>query len=171
MSLKIDGEKCVGCGNCIAHCIPNKVSRESSHDHFYTLTKGPTRKVVNGYCRVLESCTGCVQCIIDEVCPFNAITAFNEWEYPEIEDIEKDIHSVSNNVLILDAEKIAIECGNVLAANVVLLGVLAGIHLIPLSKKTLKNTVKQFVPRKAIDVNKRAFKRGFEIGLEYRETN
>lgn len=165
-SLRIDHEKCVGCGNCVSHCIPNQVYYESS-DHYYTLVRGPTRKVVNGFSRVYESCTGCVQCILDKVCPFNAIESFNEWEYPEVGDIEKDIHSIAHNVLILDAEKIAIEAGNVLAANVVLIGVLAGIKRIPLSKHILLKTVKQFVPKKAVEVNVEAFNRGYEIGLNF----
>jgi Pyruvate/2-oxoacid:ferredoxin oxidoreductase gamma subunit len=165
-SLKIDGNKCIGCGNCVSHCIPNQIYRESKEGkqgHYFTLVNGPTRKVVNGYCRVLESCTGCSQCIIDKVCAFGAITAFNEWEYPERDEIEKDIRAASNNVLIIDAEKIAIECGNVLAANVIMLGVLAGLEIIPLSKEILKLTVSKFVPQKALEVNMDAFERGFQI--------
>ena len=168
-SLKIDGNKCVGCGNCIAHCIPNMIYRQSDESHFYTLMKGPTRKVVNGYCRVLDSCTGCVQCIVDKVCPFGAIEAFNEWEYVDVNLIEEDIKSVSENAIIIDANKIAIDAGNVLAANVVLLGVLAGVNIIPLSEKILKETVKRFVPKKALDVNIKAFNIGFKIGNEYKK--
>jgi Pyruvate/2-oxoacid:ferredoxin oxidoreductase gamma subunit len=168
-SLKIDGNKCVGCGNCVAYCVPNLIYRQSDESHFYTLMKGPTRKVVNGYCRVLDSCTGCVQCIVDRVCPFGAIEAFNEWEYVDVSLIEEDIKSVSENVIIIDANKIAIEAGNVLAANVVLLGVLAGVNVIPLSEKILKETVKRFVPKKALDVNINAFNIGFKIGNEYKK--
>jgi len=167
-SLKIDGKKCVGCGNCIAHCIPNKIFRESNTDHFYTLMSGPTRMVVNGYCRVLDSCTGCIQCILDKVCPFEAISAFNEWDYPELGLIENDIKSASKNVIILDAEQLAIEAGNILAANVVLLGVLAGINVIPIKKETLQETVEKFVPKKALDVNLKAFNKGYHIGLDYK---
>ncbi|MGV9198044.1 MAG: 2-oxoacid:acceptor oxidoreductase family protein [Promethearchaeia archaeon] len=166
-SLKIDKDKCVGCGNCIAHCIPNQIFRESTEEHRFTLVKGPTRQVVNGFSRVLESCTGCTQCILDNVCPFDAIEAFNEWEYPEVEDIEKDIKNSSSNTLILDANRIALECGNVLAANVVLLGVLAGLEIIPISKDMLLKTVKNFVPKKAIDINIDAFNRGLKIGLDF----
>lgn len=168
MSLKIDGYKCVGCGNCIAHCIPNEIYLHSKHQHYFTLMKGPTRMVVNGYNRVLESCTGCVKCIIDNVCPFGAIEAFNEWEYPEVSLIEDDIRSVSENVIILDANKIAIECGNILTANVVLLGVLAGIERIPLTKEIMLENVKRFIPRKALDVNIKAFNKGVEIGSKFK---
>ena len=130
---------------------------------------GPTRMVVNGYCRVLDSCTGCVQCIIDKVCPFGAIEAFNEWEYVDVSLIEEDIKSVSENAIILDANKIAIEAGNILTANVVLLGILAGVNIIPLSEKILKETVKRFVPKKALDVNIKAFNMGFKIGKDYKK--
>ncbi len=164
-TLKIDGYKCIGCGNCLAHCIPNEIYLRSRSENYFTLMKGPTRVVVNGYNRVLESCTGCIQCIVDNVCPFGAIEAFNEWEYPEIPLIEEDIKAIFENVIIIDANKIAIECGNILAANVVLLGVLAGIERMPLSKKILLETVKQFVPKKALNVNIKAFSKGFDIGI------
>jgi Pyruvate/2-oxoacid:ferredoxin oxidoreductase gamma subunit len=167
-SLKINGDKCVGCGNCVAHCIANNVYFESKDKHLFTLVKGPTRVVVNGYNHVLDSCTGCIKCIIDRVCPFGAIEAFNEFEYPEVSYIEQDIKLSSKNVIVLDANKIAIECGNILAANVVLLGVLAGIERIPLSKEIMLETVKRFVPKKALDVNVKAFNRGIKIGLDFK---
>lgn len=168
-SLKIDGYKCIGCGNCVAHCIPNQVFRESKNDHFYTLMTGPTRLVVNGYCRVLDSCTGCSQCIIDKVCAFGAISAFNEWEYPELDSIEKDLRSASSNVIIIDAEKLAVEAGNILTANVVLLGILAGVQVTPLSREILEKTVKMFVPAKAMEVNLKAFNMGVQIGLDFKK--
>ena len=168
-SLKIDGNKCVGCGNCVANCLPNQIYRESNNNHFYTLMKGPTRIVINGSCRVFDSCTGCVHCIIDKVCPFGAIEAFNEWEYPAVELIEKDISSVVKNVIILDAEKIATDAGNILAANIVLLGVLIGVNVIPLSERITKETIKNFVPKKQLDVNVKAFDVGFDIGSDYKK--
>ncbi len=164
-SLKIDGNKCVGCGNCVAHCLPNQIYNEKGEKNYYTLMKGPTRKVINGYSTVLESCTGCVQCVIDNVCPFGAIEAFNEWEYPDVKLIEEDIKSVSNNVILLDANSIAIKVGNILTANVILLGILAGVQKIPLSPNILRETVKKFVPKKALDVNVKAFDIGFDIGI------
>ena len=164
-TLKIDGNKCIGCGNCIAHCIPNQVYLGRTTSGEFTLINGPTRMVVNGHNHVLESCTGCTQCIIDKVCPFGAIEAYNDWEYPDLKIIEEDIKSVSKNVIILDANQIAIESGNILTANVVLIGILAGIGKLPLSRATILNTVEMFVPKKALDVNIKAFQRGVDIQL------
>ncbi|MHA1805852.1 MAG: 2-oxoacid:acceptor oxidoreductase family protein [Promethearchaeota archaeon] len=168
-TLKIDGNKCVGCGNCISHCLIDFVYNTPSDNHPYTLIKGPARKVFNGYSRVLESCTGCLRCIIDKVCPFGAISAFNEWEYVDVELIEKDIHSVSKNAIIVDANEIALKAGNILAANVVLLGILAGINALPIKKSTLKETILEFIPKKALSVNEKAFNLGFEIGKKKRK--
>ncbi|MHA1724113.1 MAG: 2-oxoacid:acceptor oxidoreductase family protein [Promethearchaeota archaeon] len=168
-TLKIDSNKCIGCGNCISNCFINMVYNAPIENHPYTLIKGPARKVVNGYSRVLESCTGCLHCIIDKVCPFGAISAFNEWEYVDVELIEKDIHSIFKNAIILDANEIALRAGNILTTNVVLLGVLTGINVLPIKKRTLKETILEFIPKKALSVNEKAFDLGCEIGEKKRK--
>jgi indolepyruvate ferredoxin oxidoreductase beta subunit len=103
------------------------------------------------------------------VCPFGAIEAFNPYEYPPISDIEADIRAVTSNTIIVDADQIAIEAGNVLAANVVMIGILAGLNAIPLKPETLRATVAKFVPQKALDVNMKAFDAGMEIGINNRK--
>lgn len=168
-SLKIDANKCIGCGNCTSNCFPNHIFQKSNHSNYYTLIRGPTRVVINGHSRTLESCTGCTKCIIERVCPFGAIEALNEWEYPDVSLIEQDIRSLSKNVIIIDANKIAIECGNILAANVVLLGVLSGIETIPIPQEILLETIKRFVPPKALDINVEAFNKGSLLGSEYKK--
>jgi Pyruvate/2-oxoacid:ferredoxin oxidoreductase gamma subunit len=168
--LKIDGDKCIGCGNCLAHCVPSQVFNGTNMTKKeFTLIQGVTRSIRNGTSIVLESCTGCEHCIIDNVCPFGAISAFNDWDYPPVEEIEKDLRTASNNVIIVDADKIAIEAGNILAANVVMLGVLAGIERIPLRIETLKKTVESFVPKKSLEVNMKAFDEGVQIGKDARK--
>ena len=168
--LKIDGEKCIGCGNCLAHCVPSQVFKGTNiAKKPYTLIQGVTRSIRNGTSIVLEACTGCEHCIIDNVCPFGAISAYNDWEYAPVEEIENDLRTASNNVIIVDADRIAIEAGNILAANVVMLGVLAGIERLPIRIETLKKTVESFVPKKALDVNMKAFDEGVQIGKDARK--
>jgi len=70
---------------------------------------------------------------------------------------------------VLDANKIALECGNILTANVVLLGVLAGIEKIPLTKEIMLENVKRFIPKKALDVNIKAFNKGVDIGSKFKK--
>ncbi len=168
--LKIDGNKCIGCGNCLAHCVPSQVFREPNDPRKqFTLIQGEARQIRNGYSTVLDSCTGCTQCIVDEVCPFGAITTFNDWEYPPVPEIEKDLKAASKNVIIVDADQIAIQAGNILAANVVMLGILAGIEKVPLKVETMQKTVASFVPKKALDVNMKAFNEGLAIGKQHKQ--
>lgn len=71
----------------------------------------------------------------------------------------------SINAITLDAAKIATECGDIRAVNIVLIGVMAGIGLGGISKETWEESVKNCVPKKAIDINMRAFEKGYEKGI------
>ncbi|MHA1699338.1 MAG: 2-oxoacid:acceptor oxidoreductase family protein [Promethearchaeota archaeon] len=168
-SLKVDVNKCVGCGNCLAYCIPNQVYYETGLGiRELIMNKGPTRQVRNGYSMVLESCTGCSRCVIDRICPFGAIETYNEWQYPPVEEIEKDLRSAVSHAIIVDADEIAVKAGNILAANVVIIGILAGLEILPLKIATIKKVMESFVPRKALEVNQKAFEMGIKIGKEYK---
>ncbi|MHA1377612.1 MAG: 2-oxoacid:acceptor oxidoreductase family protein [Candidatus Helarchaeota archaeon] len=52
-------------------------------------------------------------------------------------------------------------------ANVIMFGALLGLTDI-LSKKIGEDAVKGFVPKKAVDLNLKAFERGYQIGKEYK---
>jgi Pyruvate/2-oxoacid:ferredoxin oxidoreductase gamma subunit len=47
-----------------------------------------------------------------------------------------------------------------------MLGVLFGCGKLPLQLETLRETIYQFVPPKALDVNKQAFEVGLQMGQE-----
>lgn len=80
-------------------------------------------------------------------------------KYPD--DIVDRIQALIPDTLVVDAASTAIACGNVKAANVVLLGVLtAAIHL-PVHE--VEKAIEHVVPAKALDVNLQAFKAGLEL--------
>jgi indolepyruvate ferredoxin oxidoreductase beta subunit len=81
-------------------------------------------------------------------------------EYPKniLENLKQKVGSVKS----LNALDIAMECGNVKAVNVVLIGLLASISEIPYEKWI--ESVREVVPAKALDVNLKAFKAGYERG-------
>ncbi|MDL2257738.1 indolepyruvate oxidoreductase subunit beta [Eubacteriales bacterium OttesenSCG-928-K08] len=80
-------------------------------------------------------------------------------EYPA--DCMERIAAGAKNVIGLDATGIAQECGTYRAANVVLLGVLA--KLLPFTYDDWMRAVEKNVKPKFIDINKEAFKRGYEF--------
>jgi indolepyruvate ferredoxin oxidoreductase beta subunit len=68
------------------------------------------------------------------------------------------------NVIALDATKIANECGDMRAVNIVLLGVMAGAGITKIGLDIWKKSVKEVVPQKVLDINLKALNSGIERG-------
>lgn len=81
-------------------------------------------------------------------------------KYPD--DIDQRIAQLVEKTMVVDASSIAIECGNVRAANVVLVGILAAV--IGLPEAEVEKAIHAMVPPKALDINVKAFKQGHTIG-------
>ena len=86
----------------------------------------------------------------------------NVEKYVEISEIKQILNKLTNKIYLINALKLATEAGNTLTSNVVLLGALSKLEGFPISKNQLKSVIPQVVPKKAIDVNLRAFDLGFE---------
>jgi indolepyruvate ferredoxin oxidoreductase beta subunit len=84
--------------------------------------------------------------------------------YPEAAEVLARIRAVSPKVIALDATEMAGRAGNTQALNAVLLGVLAGTGVLPFETDLLREVLMAGVPKKAIEVNEKAFAMGFEVG-------
>jgi len=83
--------------------------------------------------------------------------------YPDRDEILSSMQHVTNNVLVLDAGKIAAGVGNIRAANMVMLGaVAAAVDGFPISPESLKMAIEIVFPKKLIDVNIKAFSEGMQ---------
>ncbi len=85
--------------------------------------------------------------------------ASGNMKYPDniLEIILEKLHE--KNIHILDANKIAVEAGNLRTMNVALLGSIS--HKLPeITQEAWEKAIKQRVPAKAIDVNLKAFSMG-----------
>lgn len=78
-------------------------------------------------------------------------------EYPE--NILEELRS-EHSVYTIDAQKIAIELGNSKVLNSVVLGYAAG--FIGFDKEVWLDTVASTVPQKTVEINQKAFIRGYE---------
>lgn len=81
--------------------------------------------------------------------------------YPDLEAAFTAITGRVGHFLKLDAAALAQEAGSPLALNMVMLGALAGIELLPFPAGALEERIKEFAPRWA-GVNLRAFALGRE---------
>jgi len=86
--------------------------------------------------------------------------------YPEAADVVEQIRTFCKEVIALDATEIAREAGNAQALNSVMLGVVAGTGVLPFDVDLLHEVVMAGVPKRAIDVNEKAFAMGVEVGSE-----
>ncbi len=90
------------------------------------------------------------------------ITTIGDFEYPK--DPAGKIREILPGAKILDADKIASDLGNIRLVNTILLGVLSTSMDIP--EETWLEVIKKRVPKKFIDANLEAFKKGREYSFE-----
>lgn len=79
--------------------------------------------------------------------------------YPE--GIAGYIGAQAGKTTLLNALKIATDCGNARAVNVVLLGVLAS--KLPMPRQLWENALEETVPARFLEVNKAAFEAGYNL--------
>ncbi|MCQ5377406.1 MAG: indolepyruvate oxidoreductase subunit beta [Candidatus Methanomethylicia archaeon] len=84
-------------------------------------------------------------------------------EYPKMGEMLRMIREVASKVIVLDATKVAEGFGIPIAANIVMLGVLAGTSALPFPPDLLKESIREVIPR-SIEANLKAFDAGMSIG-------
>lgn len=97
---------------------------------------------------------------LDPVLPGNVAAGFET--YPDIGDLVKEVRKENDNVITIEATKIAIKAGKAVAANAVMIGAVAAVRGFPLDRELLKEVLLEKVPEKAKDLNAKAFDMGYE---------
>jgi len=80
-------------------------------------------------------------------------------KYPQ--DIVKEIAAMVPDTTVINATDIAVKCGNVKSANVVMVGMLAGAAGMPTAE--VEKAIAAMVPGKVLDINLKAFHEGLQI--------
>lgn len=89
-----------------------------------------------------------------EVYPTPVLLEQEEYPHEEIDKLEEKY-----NIVKIDAREEAKKAGNIKAANLILIGMLA--KLLDISTDIWEETIRENVPPKAMDVNINAFYRGY----------
>lgn len=82
-------------------------------------------------------------------------------KYPSLKEVLKKIHCFTENVVVVEAAKLAEKTGSSLTQNMVLLGALAANSKMPIKKESLMEAMAELVPAKHVDVNVEAFELGY----------
>ena len=83
-------------------------------------------------------------------------------EYPEVSRILAEVRTVAPEVVTVDGPALVAAAGAVRALNVVMLGALAGLEILPVDGDTLWTAVEKRCPAQHLESNRRAFVLGRE---------
>jgi len=81
--------------------------------------------------------------------------------YIAFREVINTIKSIDARVVEIDALRLAHDAGNALTENVVMVGALSACPEFPVEKEVMLKGVRGIVPKKAIEINDRAFENGY----------
>ena len=86
--------------------------------------------------------------------------------YPEVSRVISKIKELSRHVWTLNATEIALEMGDPIFSNIVMLGALCTIDVLPIHRQGFETIIRDLLPSRLLDENMKAFDRGGEVVQE-----
>ena len=83
--------------------------------------------------------------------------------YPEVSKVVNKIQELSRRVWTLNATEIALEMGDPIFSNMVMLGALSSIEVIPIDRLAFEATIQELLPQAKLAENMEAFDKGREV--------
>lgn len=83
--------------------------------------------------------------------------------YPEVSKVVNKIQELSRRVWTLNATEIALEMGDPIFSNMVMLGALSTIEVIPIDRLAFESTIEELLPLAKLAENMEAFDKGREV--------
>lgn len=96
---------------------------------------------------------------IAKVHPVEVITG--AMEYPPLDELIRPIQTIARDAIVFDATELAKKAGDSVAMNVVMLGALASSDVLPFPEEHLREELKERIPKKFFEVNRKAYELGF----------
>lgn len=87
-------------------------------------------------------------------------------KYMSAEVVRERMSQVTDKIAMMDALSIANQAGNPLTENIVMLGAISTLDEFPVPEAALKQSVRDHVPSKAVDVNLKAFDMGRKVAYD-----
>jgi len=86
--------------------------------------------------------------------------------YLGLEEVVKRFEAVTHHILTIDALSLANKAGNALTENVAVLGAVSVLEAFPVQPEHLERAIAKVVPKKAVEVNLKAFELGAQAARE-----
>jgi len=82
--------------------------------------------------------------------------------YPEVSKVISKIKELSRRVWTLNATEIALEMGDPIFSNIVMLGALCAIGVLPIDRQGFETIIRDLLPSRLLEENLKAFDKGRE---------
>jgi indolepyruvate ferredoxin oxidoreductase beta subunit len=86
--------------------------------------------------------------------------------YPEVSKVISKIKELSRRVWTLNATEIALEMGDPIFSNIVILGALCAIGVLPIHRQGFETIIRDLLPSRLLEENLKAFDKGREMVQE-----
>ena len=83
--------------------------------------------------------------------------------YPEVSKVIAKMKELSRRVWTLNATELALEMGDPIFSNIVMLGALCAIEVLPIHRQGFELATKDLLPSRTLDENMKAFDKGREV--------
>jgi len=87
--------------------------------------------------------------------------------YPEVSKVISKIKELSRRVWTLNATEIALEMGDPIFSNIVMLGALCAIDVLPIHRQGFESIIRDLLPSRLLEDNLKAFDKGREAVKEF----
>jgi len=89
--------------------------------------------------------------------------------YPEVSKVVARIQGLSRRVWTLNATEVALEMGDPIFANIVMLGALSAMEVLPIHRQGFESVITDLLPSRTLNENIKAFDQGREVVQELHE--
>ncbi len=83
--------------------------------------------------------------------------------YPALDDLQEKVKSLSHKAYFINATDRALELGNPILANIILIGAVAGAGLLPITEAGLERAITDYMSADKVEINRTAFRLGIEM--------
>jgi indolepyruvate ferredoxin oxidoreductase beta subunit len=95
------------------------------------------------------------------VYPMGVITG--DFNYPSLDDIKSALEKITKQSWLIDATSVAVELGNPVLSNIVMIGALAGASLLPIDRRTFEKEITKSMSADKRQINLAAFDAGTKM--------
>jgi len=86
--------------------------------------------------------------------------------YPEVSEVVAKIKELSRRVWTLNATEVALEMGDPIFSNIIMLGALCATEVLPIHRQGFELVITDLLPSRTLDENMKAFDQGREVVQE-----